>query len=226
MYNDFMFFNIPYIPNDKVMRPPLLYDLMNSIVNFGKDEKTNLSNIPSVARETIFNFTYPLSENVNKEEFETLILKKFIMRRIGFETYTAWHIALEVKLNEIMPYYNKIFDTFKNWNIFEGETGTKQGNVINNKNTNANSEVDSRYSKLPQNEIQDVRNGTYMTDYTLGQNKANSTENDNNNYNETYSKTNPYKMESFLKFIENKNKTMTLIYNDLDTLFYGIANTN
>lgn len=212
IYNPFYFFT-PYVPNEKYQRPPLLYDLMYSMVNYGKDTKVPISNISSVARETIFDFDYTLSENIDKTEFETMILDRFIMRRIAYETYTAWKIALKVKLYEILPYYNKLFDAIGDWNIFkDGESGSRE------KEIGANSEVDSRYSKLPQNEIQDVKNGSYMTDYTLGQNQSTGNEN------ETYTKDNSNKIDTYLRFIENKNKIMSMLYEDLDSLFYGLVN--
>lgn len=212
-YSDFLYGFTPYIPNEKFNRPPLLYDLMNSIVNYGQETQVPISQISNACRDKIFDFEYPLSENINKEDFETMILDKFIMRRIGYETYTAWHIALKTKMNEIMPYYNKLFDAIGNWNIFnDGESGTRE------KEVSGNSELDSRYSKLPQNEIEDVKNGSYMTDYTLNQNTSGGTEN------ETYSRDNSNKIDTYLKFIENKNKTMTLIFNDLEPLFYGLVN--
>lgn len=214
MYNEFLFYNvIPNVPNDSFFRPPLLCDIMNSIVNYGKEKQTSISNLSSASRETIFDFKYPLSDNVNKEEFETMILDRFIMRRLGYETYTSWKIALKLKLNEIMPYYNKLFDASINWELFkDGENFTRE------KLINGNSEIDSRYSKLPQNEIEDVKDGTYMTDYTLGQNKSNGTES------EKYSKDNNNKIDTYIKFIENNQKIMSLIYEDLESLFYGLAN--
>lgn len=214
LYNNYMFYNfIPFIPDERFKRPPLLFDIMNSIVNFGEDEKTKIVNLSSVARETIFDFEYPLSENVDKAEFETMILDRFIMRRIGYETYTAWKIALKVKMFEIMPYYNKLFDALGSWDIFkDGESGTRS------KEVGATSEVDSRYSKVPQNEIEDIKDGTYMTDYTLGQNKSDGTENEN------YSRDNNNKIDTYLKFIQNRDKTMSLLFEDLDSLFYGLVN--
>lgn len=214
LYNNFLFYGfMPYVPDERFSRPPLLYDLINSIVNFGNETQVPISQISSVARETIFDFNYPLSENINKEEFETMILDRFIMRRIAYETYTSWKIALKVKLYEIMPYYNKIFDAMGSWDIFkDGESGTRE------KEVGATSEVDSRYSKLPQNEIEDVKNGEYMTDYTLGQNESSGTEN------ESYSRDNNNKIDTYLKFIQNRDKTMSLLYEDLESLFYGLAN--
>ena len=82
----------------------------------------------------------------------------------------------------------------------------------------AESEIDSRYSKLPQNEISDVKNGTYMTDYTLGQNESSGTES------ESYTKDNSNKIDTYLKFIENRNKIMSSLYEDLEVLFYGLVN--
>ena len=213
IYNNPFYYFTPFVPDEKYQRPPLLYDLMNSIVNFGAETPTKISGLSNVARETIFDFEYPLSTNVDKEDFETLILDRFIMRRLGYQTYTAWKIALKVKLNEIMPYYNKLFDALGSWNIFtDGEHGTR------GKEISGSSELDSRYSKLPQNEITNVKNGTYMTDYTLGQNESSGSET------EEYTKDNANKIDTYTKYLENKNKIMSLIFEDLDSLFYGLAN--
>ena len=208
MFNNY-FTCIPPLPDETFLRPPLLYDIMNAIVNFGNENQISISNISKVARGTIFDFDYELSDNINKEEFETMILDRFIMRRLAYETYTSWKIALKVKFYEIMPYYNKLFDALEDWNIFkDGESGSRE--------MGSSSETDSRYSKLPQNEIQDVKDGTYMTDYTLGQNKSNGSE--------IYKKDNSNKIDTYLKFIQEKNKIMSLLYNDLESLFYGLAN--
>lgn len=212
IYNPFYCF-VPFVPDEKFQRPPLLYDLMNSIVNFDSETHTRISDLSSVARETIFDFDYPLSENVDKEKFETLILDRFLMRRLAYETYTAWHIALRVKINEIMPYYNKLFDAMSEWNLFkDGESGTRE------KEIGAKSETDSRYSKLPQNEIRDIKDGSYMTDYTLGQNESSGNEKEN------YKKDNSNKIDTYTRYLQENTKIMNLIYKDLDSLFYGLAN--
>ena len=116
---------MPMIPtwNEK---PPTLYSILESIVNFDKEDKTKIKDLAKSGRETIFNFTYPLSNKVVKEDFECMILNHFIMRRIGFETVTAFRIQLNVKLNEIMPMYNKMFDMLDGWDIFnDGEVVTR-----------------------------------------------------------------------------------------------------
>ena len=89
-------------------KPPTLYAIMNSIANYDAEEKTKIRNLAKATHEKIFDFDYPLSNKVDKEEFECQILNHFIMRRIGQETFTAFQLFLENKLNEILPYYNII----------------------------------------------------------------------------------------------------------------------
>jgi hypothetical protein len=86
---------MPFLPTNCDL-PPTLKSLMNSICNYGKEEKTNIYNLAKGSRSTIFNFDYPLSDKVNKEDFEVMILNHFIHRRIGFDTPTEFRIA---KLN-------------------------------------------------------------------------------------------------------------------------------
>ena len=67
-------------------------------------------------------------DTYTREQIETMILNHFLQRRIGFETVTAFRIQLDVKLNEIMPLYNKMFDALENWEIFnDGEVTTRTG---------------------------------------------------------------------------------------------------
>lgn len=225
----------PFIPTNCDL-PQTLYSIMNSICNFEAEERTNIYDLASGARSTIFDFNYPLSTHVSKEEFEILILKHFIMRRIGFDTPTAFKIALEVKLNEIMPRYNKLFDLLDGWNLFnDGETITRTtsdsgSNSLNNiVNANNSSTSDRRNSNVPQNEIQDVRNGNYMTDYnydtdaSTGTTTSNSSGTNTNTTNETINRSPADKIKIYNEFIENKNNIYTMIFKDLDSLFYGLV---
>ena len=59
----------PWLPTNCDL-PPTLKSLMNSICNYGKEEKTNIYNLAKGSRETIFNFDYPLSDKVNREAFK------------------------------------------------------------------------------------------------------------------------------------------------------------
>ena len=212
--------------------PPTLYRILNSLVNYDAEEQTKIKNLAAAGREDIFDFEYPLSQNVDKEDFEVMILNHFLMRRIGYDTMTAFKIALNVKMNEIMPMYNKMFDMLENWNIFnDGErvtrTVTDAGtNSLNNTTTSQNTS-DRRYSDTPQNQLQNVRDGKYITDYNYdidnGSVSSLSSGTDSRNTSETIIRTPSDKMKLYREFIENKKSIMTMIFEDLEPLFYGLV---
>jgi len=282
---------MPMIPtwNEK---PPTLYSILESIVNFDKEDKTKIKDLAKVGRSTIFNFNYPLSTKVVKEDFECMILNHFIMRRIGFETVTAFRIQLNVKLNEIMPMYNKMFDMLDGWDIFnDGEkvtrevtdsrnikttsesttensqnttndnitsTDTTSSNTLNNNATTTGQNTsDNRNSDTPQNRLSEVRSGEYVDDYkytqdnssstdisqatgsstsatdttnntsieTEGQTSSNSEDNTENkgNTKETIIRTPSDKLKLYQDFIENRQNIYTMIFKDLEELFYQLV---
>ena len=243
MFYDFylnpLFFapRIPHI-NEK---PPTLYAIMNSIANFGKEDKTKIRNLAKVSRETIFDFDYPLSSTMNREDFEIQILNHFMYYRIGFQTITAFKVQLENKLNEIMPMYNKLFDVFKDWNIFDdGEKTTHTGNdtrtITRNQTTNLennttnNTETEVKNSDLPQSKLQNLRDEQYVNNFNITNAKGNDNSNSNgetnenstdtNEYNEQYMKSNPDRIGIYKEFLENTKSIMNMIYKDLSVLFY------
>lgn len=221
----------PCIPND-ITEPPTLYSLLESIVNFDEENKVKIKNLAKEGRQVIFDFEYPLSTHIKKEDFEVMILNKFLMRRIGYETLTAFKIALSVKLNEIMPNYNLLFDAISDWDIFEdGEIETRvneESNTSTTSTTSTNSGLeDLRYSNTPQNRLTDVQNGNYVTDYNYNTSSASGTTSGEiegtNNLDETITRTPSSKIEVYKNFIESKNNIYTMIFNDLETLFYGLV---
>ena len=235
----FHYMMMPLFPNINT-EPPTLYSLMNSIVNYNNPNPVKISELSKNARTTIFNFDYPLSSKVTKEEFEVMILNKFMQRRIGFQTFTAWQLQLNVKLNEIMPLYNKLFDSLEGWDLFnDGEQVTRDvtdNRVIDGTSTQTgsgttNQTSDRRYSELPQNQIADVQNGTYLTTYNYDtetgattQNSSTTTKSDDKgNLKEIIKRSPSDKIKIYQEFIQNKNNIYTMIFKDLDTLFYQIV---
>ena len=238
---------VPFIPtmNEK---PPTVYALLESIVNFGKDDKTKIKDLAKEGRTTFFDFDYPLTNNITKEQFETMILNNFITRRIGFDTLTAFKIKLNVKLNSIMPKYNKMFDALENWNIFnDGERETKQGtdnrttsntannNLTNTSNTTNNSTSDRRNSELPQDQLENLRDGSYVGNYnydtdsatsqdtSTSQGSSTSNGTDNNTYNETITRSPSDKITIMKEMQENINSIYEMIFKDLECLFYQLV---
>lgn len=252
IYNPY-YFLLPYFPPD-IEKPPTLYAILNSIVNGDKnyDDYSKIPDLAKEAHETIFNFEYPLSKYIDKDLFEIQILNHFIMRRIGFETVTAFQIQLNSKLNEIMPLYNKMFDALENWSIFDdGETTIREGfeNKTNESNNTSNNTLknetdtenvdiqDRRFSDTPQNKLQNIRDGRYVTNYnydTINNNShdtstSNGTSNSNNKgkddnvYQETIKRSPSDKIYILKEMQENIKSIYTLIYEELEILFYGLV---
>ena len=224
----------PFIPTTNE-KPVTIYSILNSYVNYGAETQTKISNLANVGRTIIFDFDYPLSNQITKEDFETQILNHYMMRRIGFETVTAFKIALNAKLNEIMPTYNKLFDVLNNWNIFnDGETidrrYTSNANNTSNVDSTGNVDVisDRRYSDTPQNKLENIKDGSYVSEYNYDSNnnftQTNTSSSGNNNINDVeITKRSPHdKMYVYKELLNEKNNIMKSIYKELDNLFYDI----
>ena len=63
------------------------------------------------SRSKIFDFNYPLWDTAYKPVLEGKILRHFYTREIAYETYGLWKFKLATKLQEIMPYYNQLYET-------------------------------------------------------------------------------------------------------------------
>lgn len=224
----------PFIPTTNE-KPVTIYSILNSYLNYDNPNPIKIPNLASEGRSVIFDFDYPLSNAITKEEFETQILNHYMMRRIGFETVTAFKIALSAKLYEIMPLYNKLFDSLENWNIFnDGEVvnrtytsdSTNQASVGTNGSSNSSS--DRRYSETPQSNLQDVRNGSYVSEYNydtdLNSTNTNTTSNGKNNIKdlESITRSPSDKINIYKELLDSRNSIMKSIYKELDNLFYGI----
>ena len=233
--------------------PPTLYSLLESIVNYGKDDKTKIKDLSKVGRTEIFDFDYPLTDRITKEDFETHILNHYLMRRIGYETLTAFKIQLNCKINEVVPIFNKMIDSLENWNIFADDITTRIGNdktvssannevqnITNNESeTQTTGESKTKTSDLPQSHLENLENNSYVTNYSIdnstnngtdksksiGNSTSNSNSNDNKDYNETITHT-PSAIEK-IEIIEKVQNSIQNIYNiiykTLDDLFYGIV---
>lgn len=57
----------------------------------------------------VFDFNFPIFDESYRSVLETKILRHYYTREIGLETAGLWKLKLSTKLNEIMPYYNKLY---------------------------------------------------------------------------------------------------------------------
>lgn len=215
--------------NNVSNKPPTLYFLLESIVNYGRDDKTKIKDLAKEGRARIFNFDYPLTDKINKEDFEVNILNHYLTRRIGAETFTLFQINLNAKLNEIMPFYNKMFDSIDGIDLLNDvttRTGDDKSNTSNSLENSSTTTSDKRYSDTPQNNLQNVKDGAYVTEYNYDTNIDNSnsegSSENTRNYSETITKSPANKIDK-IKTLQYEIKSIyTLIYKDLDDLFYGL----
>lgn len=80
----------------------------------------------------IFDFEYPIFDESYRSVLEQKIIDSYYFREIGFETVGQFKHFLKSKLNVIMPYYNKLYET-------EGLVTTENYNInLDNKITKTN----------------------------------------------------------------------------------------
>jgi hypothetical protein len=146
------------------------------------------------------------------------------MRRIGQETFTAFQLFLENKLNEILPYYNIMFDSLVDYNLFnDGEVITRNRTDNGTSTLNSTNEMKSKYAEYPMNQLSDIDDGKYVTNQTTNNGVNGSNGTSSNISRETETRSNLDKMDLYQKYLQTRNSIMTMIYKDLDILFYGLA---
>ena len=131
---------------------------------------------------------FPIFDEEYREGLCKKILKHFYTREIGYETVGLWKLKLNTKMEEIMPYYNQLYesalieyealgdvDYTRNKEGTDSTQKTKQ-NAITRSGTNSQGVMDSsvtdgtngktdKFSDTPQGSLNGVANDTYLTEY-------------------------------------------------------------
>lgn len=165
------------------------------------------------ARTKIFDFSYPIFDENYKSVLETKILKHYFTMEIGFEVYGLFHLKLDTKLNEIMPYYNKLYNSAQlEFNPFDeinlekqyvkNGTSNNELNESTNVTDNGSEASTSLYSDTPQGGIDGIESGHYLTNAT----KNNST-NSNNTSGTTESVNTLTNTDEYVETIKGKNSS-------------------
>ena len=109
-----------------------------------------------------FNFgldTYPIFDNNYRNTLNTKILNHYYNNEIGFETPELFKFYLNNKLNEIMPYYNTLYENLKLYdNNLMSNVNLKEvlnRETANNVSTKSNSKTDTRnlFQDTPQGSL-------------------------------------------------------------------------
>ena len=143
----------------------------------------SVSDIIEKSRTKIFDFSFPIFDEKYRSVLETKIIKHYYTREIGLETVGLWKLKLDTKMNEIMPYYNQLYNsTLLEFNPFydvditrkhntrsdgtKNETNENKSNGTNQNNTKSNSTNRNLYSDTPQGALTGIESETYLTNAT------------------------------------------------------------
>ena len=115
----------------------------------GKTESVGFSNVDEVitaALPHIFDFDFPIFDENYRVPLETKIIRHYYTREIGLETYGLWKLKLQTKLNEIMPYYNKLYQSeLYTYNpLYDVDMTTTHVGRRTGENTNVDSRISER----------------------------------------------------------------------------------
>lgn len=118
----------------------------------GLSESKGADNVDSILDRCwnkVFNFDFPIFDENYRQVLCRKILKHYYTREIAHETVGRWKLALNAKLNEIMPYYNQLYKSeLLEFNPFYDVdlTRSKEGSGTSNRTSN-NTETNSGTSK-------------------------------------------------------------------------------
>lgn len=134
----------------------------------------NVDSILDKCWNKVFNFDFPIFDENYRQVLCRKILKHYYTREIAHETVGRWKLALNAKLNEIMPYYNQLykselleFNPFYDVDLTRSREGSGTSNrTSNNTETNSgtsknvssgsgtsNTDTLNRFSDTPQNSM-------------------------------------------------------------------------
>jgi hypothetical protein len=218
----------------------------------GHTESQDYSKIDDIIASSInkiFDFDFPIFDENYRSVLETKIIRHYYTREIGLETVALWKHFLCMRLNEIMPYYNKLYesellqfnplydyDLYRKRDVENEGSGKDTGTLTNVGNGESSSTGLTAFSDTPQGGLAGLENLTYLTNAT-----KTSNENENSNTNtETRNLANSFtNTEDYLEHVYGKTPSRSYaqmikeyrenflnidvdIINNLNDLFMGV----
>lgn len=125
---------------------------------------TDVDNTVGLAQSHIFD-NYPIFDESYREFLNKKILKHYYTREICEETIGLWKLRLSNKMNEIMPYYNKLYNSeLLNFNPFYDVDLQTTHNRSNGQEQERELEgSDSRNGVRNESENREVKNNSSIT---------------------------------------------------------------
>lgn len=171
-------------------------------------------------REYIFDFNYPVMDNITKKRIEIAILKHYYYREIAFETIGMFKIKLNDRLNLIMSRYNAMYQKqdlrlSPYINNYLNEIGDSRSNSdVNNENWVTTSDT-------PRGILTDLKEGKYssLATYTENSDDTNNTSNYHRNVESLNGMT---YAEAFRNYYDNIISIDEELVNEFSDLFMVI----
>lgn len=158
----------------------------------GLNESAGYSKVDEIisgAIPKVFDFPFPIFDESYRNVLCAKILKHYYTREIGDETVGLWKLRLNTRMNEIMPYYNKLYKSeLINFNPLYDTDLTKTGNREHDGNENTN----NTQERITDNDGSYIENGTKGVTANANnttEQTTHSTETNNNIKRDKYSDT-------------------------------------
>lgn len=118
----------------------------------------------------VFDFDFPIFDEKYRKVLEKKILKHYYTREIGLETVGLWKLKLNTKLNEIMPYYNKLYNSeLLDFNPFYNINRTTKSDRNFKGNENKSETLTENIKNIGTNEYTNTTNRTGTSVEALGE---------------------------------------------------------
>ena len=170
---------------------------------------------------------FPIFDESYRSVLCSKILKHYYTREISAETLGLWQLWLNTRMGEIMPYYNKLyesalleFDPFKDTNYTRNHGGTFTGDTVrngrseidvdNSVTSNGTSNSKNLFSDTPQGAITNIENESYLTNATLIKDTdTNTTNTDGNSTTQNTETTGITNTDNWIETIVGKQSTVS-----------------
>lgn len=178
------------------------------------------------------NMQFPIFDESYRQILQDKITNHFYFREIGVETPGRFLFNLKARLNEIMPYYNKLYETtlleqriLDNYDVTETFTrSTTNGGTVASTESRDNKEL---HSDTPQGRLS-LDSGEYVSDITENSGGGSSTTESSQDGSETWTRTMKGNIgvqtdaDAVEKYRNSLLNVDLLIINELNDLFMGV----
>lgn len=174
----------------------------------------NVKEVLDKSWNKVFDFDFPIFDESYRSVLCIKILKHYYTREIAFETVGLWKLKLDATMNEIMPYYNKLYgsellkfnplydsDYFRQHEGSDSGSGKDRGDTVQRNNGTHTGTIGDEgnivlsettwdvYSDTPQGALTNVDNNTYLTNARKVNHDAETDTENTRTFNEATSNT-------------------------------------